>query len=110
MLYNRMNYVSDKQIKHSTYYRQFVNDFIKKIVLSRFSIETLVSAFKTDPCFNNIPLKQWDNLTTRIEHSATFRNKLKEAGDYYTLAGAVCVLKEAAKMLVEEHNNESKKL
>lgn len=48
-----------------------------------------------DEHLNTIPLRLWDSMA--IACSSTFSRALKEHGDFYSLAGGVCCLKQAAK-------------
>jgi len=81
---------------HSEYYGQFVaashfallNQFHEKIKNS------------TEKYFNDIPLSFWDWLA--LPAPTYTERKMKEAGDYVTRAGAVCVIKEAARQLKEK--------
>lgn len=92
---------------HREYYSQFVTPEIKAIVLSFLKSELSLKKYKKYTLeqlkvnsFNDIPLKLWDNLTYCIR----VKEALEAKGDYPTLAGKVCILKEAASQLIE--NNE----
>jgi hypothetical protein len=78
---------------HCAYYAQFVTPahFAR---LRRYADRIKSS---TDPHFNDIPLAVWDALAVPVpaETAATMR----QCGDYPTLAGAVCTLKEAARQM-----------
>lgn len=52
----------------------------------------------TDPHLNDVPLMQWGSLHG---YSARVNLAMAARGDYLTLAGAVCVEKQAAKMQLE---------
>lgn len=87
---------------HRQYYGQFVTPEIKNLVLRRIaSVEQLVKAAQADRHLNNIPLQQWDNV--RVFSSTA--KALEQAGDYLTLCGQVCILKEAALQIVEENSD-----
>lgn len=90
----------DKKCTHSEYYSQFVTAGIKNAVRTRFGVERLVKS--TDKHLNDIPLKQWDGLGYACRGFET-GSKMKEAGDYLTAAGIVCILKEAARQIIEEN-------
>lgn len=94
-MFTRKDYL-DSNCTHEQYYSQFVNDQIKAIVSTFFGTKELKNAYAKDPSFNTIPLQQWDNLTYRFSCDKA----LKERGDYSTLAGKVCILKQAARMIV----------
>lgn len=56
---------------------------------------------KGDVHLNGINLGWWDLQAASPVLSANLRRALKEHGDYYSMAGAVCVLKAAAKVAAE---------
>lgn len=92
---------------HREYYSQFVTPEIKQIVLSFLQSELKRLKYKglsktqiKTNSFNDIKLVLWDNLTYLIRT----KEALEAKGDYPTLAGKVCILKEAARQLIE--NNE----
>lgn len=79
---------------HQKYYGQLVTEGIKRTVKKEFGMERLLAS--TDPHLNDIPLKRWDDLYLPNIPS------MKPLGDYLTLAGKVCIAKEAARQLIEE--------
>lgn len=95
--YTRQQYLAG-ECTHAEYYGQFVTDG-KKRILHRLEDKIKRS---NDPHFNDIPLKQWDQLAPAIY--PTLSKQMKETGDCLSLAGAVCVLKEAARQMKEEDN------
>lgn len=83
---------------HRAYYSQFVTDEIKHLVLrgiTRPKIEQSID----HPSFNDIPLSEWDALVPKLPRSV--EDQLREHGDYLTMAGGVCILKEAARQIRE---------
>lgn len=103
-VYLRSAYLN-RQCTHEQYYGQFVTERILNIVSVRFPIKTLVEEYHKDEHFNTIPMHIWDALTGLF--SCTY--PMLEVGDYSTLAGKVCILKEAARQLVEmEKNHETR--
>ena len=88
------DYVNGKW-SHREYYGQFVTNGTKRLVINGIGIEAIQAS--TDPYFNDIPLDLWDRLVPGCPGSSKF----KGAGDYYTLAGGVCLLKEAARQIKE---------
>lgn len=82
---------------HRAYFGQFVNTWLINFVVSRIGADRIKKS--TNPHFNDIPLKEWDNLTHSLPQfmQCSFKSK----GDYATLAGLVCVAKEAAKQFKE---------
>lgn len=99
---------------HRQYYGQFVNDEVKHSVMYKFGLERLLAS--TDEHLNDLPLREWDALGGFIfrygeivSRPATFYpidgKLLKEAGEGYSPAVAVCVFKEAARQIIEEHKS-----
>lgn len=84
-------------VTHDQYYDQFVTDAIRKTVADRLTVCQLKEAGEH---FNGIPLSVWDNLG-KCHHGAIDR-LMRGAGDFLSLAGAVCVLKRAAAQLLQE--------
>jgi hypothetical protein len=81
---------------HSEYYGQFVSAMHFAIL----NLEHEKIKNSTDKHFNDIPLEFWQQLA--LPAPTYTARKMKEAGDYVTLAGAVCILKEAARQLKEK--------
>lgn len=80
---------------HRRYYGQFVNERTIAYVVRAIGADRLLGS--TDPHFNDIPLPEWDNLVRYLPLAAS----LRDAGDYMTLGGGVCIAKEAARQYVE---------
>ncbi len=97
--YTRQDYLGRK-CTHRQYYAQFVGTKERQLVSRRFGVSYLKTSFAYDEYFNNIPLSNWDAL------SVNRRADMKAAGDYQTLAGAVCILKEAARQVCEQETND----
>jgi hypothetical protein len=93
MKYTRKQYI-DKEVTHRQYYGQFVNDWLKTIVSNSIGIDRIKAS--TDDRFNDIPLAEWDQL------SGILPNTNFDTSD---LCSKVCILKEAAKQIREEHTN-----
>lgn len=93
-MFTRQDYLQDK-CTHRQYYAQFVNDNVKQMVKDRIGIDKIKCS--KDEHFNDIPLYLWDNCGLPYGIS----DLLKQAGDYYSLAGQVCILKEAGRQLKE---------
>jgi hypothetical protein len=83
----------DGDCTHQQYYAQFVNAHITRMVSDNFSPEILKAAYAKDEHFNSIPLHEWDMLASWITPN------MKPYGDYLTLAGQVCIAKEAARQI-----------
>lgn len=84
---------------HRRYYAQFVTPQVKALVLRYIGKERLLKS--TDPHFNDIPLKVWDAMHTP-KWPFPIKAKMDAAGDWITMAGATCILKEAARQIVED--------
>lgn len=89
--YTRQDYLNSI-CSHEEYYAQFVNSSVKQRVKNSLDKE-LKSSKKT----SDIPLSTWDTISIPV--NAESAKLLKEAGDYPTLAGAVCIFKEAARQM-----------
>jgi hypothetical protein len=95
MSFTRKQYM-DKECSHRDYYGQFVHDGIKRRVLQCIGKERLEAS--TDEHLNDIPLKLWDTLGAvgdKRQWDAT-------EGDWPSMAGRVCIYKEAARQIKEE--------
>ena len=95
---------------HEAYYRQFVSPAIKRIVLDAFDAALLKSQLNKDKKLNNIPLRRWDELAgykpkfgEPMRNYLPFSSEHKALGADNSLATGVCVLKAAARMIVEEN-------
>ena len=84
----------DRECTHREYYGQFVT---KGVSDALGGLDILKS---NDVHFNDIPLKRWDMRAPFIKLHVG--RQLRDAGDYFTLSGAVCILKEAARQIVED--------
>lgn len=93
----------NRECSHQEYYSQFVTPWIKQLVVKSIGIERLLKS--TDPYLNDIPLREWDSLSFGFMIS---KEQLKKCGDFETLASKVCILKQAANMIINENRIESK--
>lgn len=102
----RTQYLSG-EISHSDFYRQFVDDRVKNIVRKDLKgsgyLKGLKEKIAEDESLRNIPLSFWDSFSQSINTAEVF-SKMKQAGDYLTLAGIVCIAKEAAKIISSENH------
>lgn len=94
-MFTRKQYLSG-ECTHRQYYAQFVSPSTKHRVLSWVKEEELKAS--VDPAFNDIPLATWDGMSTHLPIAIRFES----VGDYATKAGLVCVVKEAAKQILEK--------
>ena len=102
-IYTREDYLKGT-IDHKTYYRNLVKPALIQYVKDHFGMKLLMSK-KNDGHFNHIPLQQWDQINMNPHMPSKWDWELVE--DYPTMAGLVCVLKAAARVAVEqEQNNE----
>jgi hypothetical protein len=89
----------ERQAAHRAYYAQFVTPaHFARLKNLPYSIKG-----SKDPYFNDIPLSAWDQLSWPIPVESN--TLLRKCGDYPTLAGAVCILKEAAQQVREGSAN-----
>jgi hypothetical protein len=91
---SRSDYIKGQR-QHRAYYAQFVVDAHYDRVRNSIGIDRILSS--KDEHFNDIPLSLWDAVAVPVP--AVSAQIMKECGDYPTLCGAVCALKEAAKQL-----------
>lgn len=96
-MFTRQQYLN-KECTHRQYYAQFVTQGIIDRVLRGIGKEKIINS--TDEHLNDIPLQKWDCLLPTFPSSIA--NKMRECGDHPTLAGAVCICKEAARQIQEE--------
>jgi len=83
---------------HREYYAQFVTENMKHRILINLGSPRL-KALKNSSHLNEIPLKTWDTM-----YLPPLAVSMKDAGDSLTMSGKVCILKEAAKQVIEELN------
>lgn len=93
----------DSEIFHK-YYAQFVNDEIKSAVEDQFGLDTLVKAYQEDENLNSIKLIKWDRLAY-FAGKYVDQNLLEKAEEIFSLATVVCILKNAARQLIEKYLN-----
>ena len=100
--FTRQQYM-DNECTHEQYYRQFVTAAMKREVANTFGVDRILRAMDQDAKkgnLNAIPLAEWDRVGLRFR--AVLHAPMREAGDGISLAGLVCVMKQAARMLVEK--------
>ncbi|APW79696.1 hypothetical protein HOR53_gp03 [Pectobacterium phage PP99] len=89
---------------HHTYYSQFVTDGVKRRVLDAVCIDKLAKDFiEGDKHLNKAYScsKVWDRVMMVTPPEVA--SLLKEAGELNTLSNQVCIVKAAARQLIEEH-------
>jgi len=92
----RSEYINGK-VTFSEYYQQFITPSLIQAVKSKIGIDAVKAS--TDPNLNDIPLKKWDSIFLSPELKREIALKMQEAGDFLSLAGAVCTAKECARLL-----------
>lgn len=97
----RTDYLDDR-CTHHEYYSQFVTQTVKALVVKHIgNANFLVKKLAADSNLNNIPLDMWDQVVTLHR----WVGEIDEHGDgkkIYSLSNGICVLKTAARMIVEE--------
>lgn len=96
----------EKRCSHREYYGQFVGPYVKQLVVDRIGLPRLLAS--RDPHLNDIPLGVWDSFW--VSHTPSMHIKpplaigvlLREAGEGNSASTGTCILKEAARQLIEE--------
>jgi hypothetical protein len=98
-IYTRAEYMIDSHADGMAATRRYYGQFVTPDTISRVVSRIGAAALRAsnDPHLNDIPLKKWNQLVPGLPGSAGFA----KAGDYYTLAGGVCLAKEAARQWIE---------
>lgn len=99
-MYTRQQYLN-KKCTHREYYKQFVDNAVLKVVEQRFTLDRLRRAYEEDENFNTIHLMYWDNLTRGLLYNWNVLDVMDKTGETYSLSTGVCILKAAARILVE---------
>lgn len=94
-MFTRAQYLNN-EVSHEEYISQFVTSTELKVVKSQFGNRLFQSQ---DPYLNDIPLKEWDRLLPSYRSIA----RQQEAGEVPCLGLSVSVLKQAAKMVIQQH-------
>lgn len=99
--------------RHREYYAQLVDEETIDSVVRFIGERELLAS--TDFYLNDIPLDRWDalagatargmNITWHGHRPLRTAIKFEELGDYATLAGLVCVAKEAARQWLEQQED-----
>lgn len=92
----RKEYLDNSNTLHRAYYAQMVTEQHKRLVIQKFGMNNLLKS--KDPYLNDLPLHSWD----MIANFARFDN-LSNYGENNSISAKVCILKEAAKQIIEEH-------
>lgn len=107
--------VNGNELTHKEKQTKIINllgyEEVKKCI--PFTFDELKKAFATDKYFNNLPLKKWDNASgfvcsganAKIIGSHLTDVLYKKVGvDCFSLSDGVCILKNCARMWVEEES------
>ena len=97
---------------HRAYYAQFVTASARELVKRTVGMDALLAS--QDAFMNDIPLAVWDRMAggsgragqgdSRVYHIPRHvpMGLIREAGEGYSLSTGVCIVKEAARQLVDE--------
>ena len=99
-MHTRKEYMSG-DCTHQQFYEQMVTDEIKEGVRKSIGLFRIMDS--TCEHFNDIPLSFWDTLSWSLSDSID--SQIKAASDHPSLAGRVCVVKAAARMLKREEED-----
>jgi hypothetical protein len=100
-MHTRKEYMSG-DCTHQEFYEQMVTDKIKEGVRKSIGLPYIMKS--TCEHFNDMPLTFWDTLGWSL--SGEIDSQIKAASDHPSLAGRVCVVKAAARMLKREEGGE----
>lgn len=92
----------NNECSQSEYYSQFVNDNIKKLIISRIGIKRIIES--SEPNFTDISLSTWDTISELL-YFILSNEKIKSHGDYYSLGFSKCIAKEAAYQLKYQYTS-----
>ena len=99
----RKQYMSS-EVTHQQYYEQFSTEALREFVKQRFPVQELKAAYIEGKHLNSIPLQLWDNMA--IVTRQAVEEKLRDAGDFWSLAGGVCILKAIARQIIEQEGKQ----
>ena len=94
MRYSRKDYMGS-QCSHSMYYSQFVGEGVLERVKRNIGIDRILAS--KDKNFNDISLSCWVACLNPMPRYIA--DKMREAGDFPTVAAAACICKQAAKQI-----------
>jgi len=111
--YTRVQYMA-KECTHDQYYGQFVTPALRNIVIARIGKQRMIDS--TDKYFNDITLKQWDDMKDIVRMSINTKKFMRLTWPdykgpnvvYWSTSDAVCIAKQVARMVREENQGESK--
>lgn len=94
-MYTRKQYLNH-ECTHAEYFAQFTDDGVRARVLAHIGLDELKAS--TDEHMNDIALNRWDAVLQVFPRHIS--EAMREAGDYPTQAGAVCIAKQAAREIL----------
>jgi len=95
----------NKECTHREYYAQFVTPGVKRLVIDRFGVDQLVNT-PDQEYLNTINLSQWDGLVPLLWMDFKVCALMRSTNEWRSLGTGVCILKEAARQLIEEAKGE----
>ena len=95
MTFTRDDFMKNR-CTYRQYYAQFVTEDMKARLIRYLGLDTLLAS--KDEHLNDIGLRQWDLFI-----AGPLAISLKSVGDFASLAVNVCIAKEAARQIIEEH-------
>lgn len=103
--FTRSDYMA-KKCSHRDYFAQFVGPYVRDLVASRIGVDRLCAS--RDPNLNDIPLSVWDSFWVKrvdgglcIRPPLSISERLKEAGEDNSASTGTCILKEAARQVID---------
>ena len=112
-------YMEDSSARHRPYFAQFVDSYVIDVVKTQIGVNDIVNS--KDKWFNDIPLQRWDALyglqsqrgysnTNPIRGPLGYyfartdnHKKITSTGGIVSLSTVVCIAKEAANQIKEQH-------
>jgi hypothetical protein len=92
----RRDYI-DGKATFSEYYTQFITPELINAVKEKIGIDRVKES--NDPHLNDIPLSKWDSIFLDYNLKKGISLRMQDAGDFLSMAGAVCTAKECARLL-----------
>lgn len=87
----------------AAYYAQYVTPAVRALVVSRIGFPALFES--RDHHFNDIRFESWDKLESACR-SLVSTTMLKANGEMWSRSSSVCILKVAARQIVDLHTKQ----
>ena len=97
--FTRKQYMN-KEVTHQEYYSQFVTPGVLRLVEGHIGRKRILES--SDPHFNDIPLREWDDLQGQIIYMVGRLIQAANGTNCISLSDTVCVAKAAAEKLRNE--------